>query len=237
MRALAAELGVSHQRIGRWLRGESLGAFDKRSPRFDPFASEGLNIGFKAHARACERIANRHGIPFDPELPVYWHLKPRKDGKLGDRVFAEHTQWIGKEMRMWIFERLRTTGLFAMAQIGSEVDLVLYFDQADERQGRKRRNRSQEQGRETLRQRLENGETRSKIYTKRQDFGIKSTRDNLFNLEELLRIKHEPATGGPGTSLASSYVLQLMPLPKDEKPNASRSRAGSRSHIRGRGNK
>jgi len=62
MRNLGALVGVTHQKIGRWLRG------DTPIPRE---ATKAINLAFKIHSEVARDQAAVEGLPFDPQTPVF----------------------------------------------------------------------------------------------------------------------------------------------------------------------
>jgi len=62
MRNLGALVGVTHQKIGRWLRG------DTAIPRE---ATKAINLAFKIHSEIARDQAAVEGLPFDARVPVF----------------------------------------------------------------------------------------------------------------------------------------------------------------------
>ena len=148
MRKLAAQMGVSHQKVGRWLReGEPLppdadGVIPTRKdgsrktygliPDDDVFVKQGITEVFIAHKRATKKMAKAFGVPYDPELPAMATRKPLRTGQLGDRVFIEHTQFIKKDTRKKIISRLGQTEDYFAITVQSQIDLIAYADKEAE---------------------------------------------------------------------------------------------------------
>ena len=148
LRALGRQMGVSHQKLGRWLReGKPLppdadGVIPTRRdgtiktygaiPDDDPFVKAGIDLVFKAHVREVKKAARKFDLPFDPEYPAMAVRKPLRNGQQGDRVFIEGTQFIDRETRKRVIGRLGQSGDYFAVTIQSEIDMIAYADQAAE---------------------------------------------------------------------------------------------------------
>jgi hypothetical protein len=230
MRAMASHLGVTHQKLGRWLRGES------SVPR-DEFTQRGIAAMFSEHVRRAKRAAHVQGLPWIG--PVYLDRRPLKDGKPGDRVVINHTQYLSTEIRQLLIAGAQGTQEFFAVSIRSLVDLATYFNRAESefRQSRKLRNESQQYARDQLRNQIRYGVTLQPIYTKIVNIGkFTSAGEAVRQIQQRLREKHEPATSLPGTVLADEMLFQLYPLNYAARPEAKRSKSLSR-RIRRTGGK
>jgi hypothetical protein len=121
-RKLAEFIGVTHQKLGRWLReGQIDGA--KAIPRE---ATAAIDLAFTVHRDIAKDTARRQGLPFDPKVPVYLERKPRRDGQLGDRVFAEHTHFIRSGLRQEVIWSAQQSRKFLSVSVRSTVDIHRY---------------------------------------------------------------------------------------------------------------
>ena len=150
LRALGRQMGVSHQKLGRWLReGKPLppdadGVIPTRRdgsikvygliPDADPIVKLGIDIVFKEHVKAVKKAAYKHDVPFDPIYPAMAIRKPLRTGAPGDRVFIEGTQFIDRDLRKRLITRLGQSGDYFAATIQSEIDMVVYAETEAERE-------------------------------------------------------------------------------------------------------
>lgn len=212
MRDLARFMGISHQKLGRWLReGESGGV--KSIPN-DPETRRLIDDAFQAHSEVAKEQAEAEGLPFDPEVPVFAHRGVLRKGGLGDRVVIDHAQFIRKDLRDAVFVFLHETQRYYTLSVRSVVELALYLKQADERVRRRKRERTQweEIAAIQLEQSLELGHELRPIYTKIEGFGPRTeTYKAVTAVQNKLKQKHESATGAKGTAFADQYLLQLIP--------------------------
>lgn len=219
MRNLAALVGISHQKLGRWLReGEQGGV---KSIPSDSLTNQAINQAFKIHQTFAREQSKVYGIPFDARFPVYATRKPLKTGLLGDRVFVEHTQFIHKDTRTKVIKSLANTERFYAATIESNIDLVAYAEAlADDEHKtfsdtRKKRYKKDELTRDILNSIVATIGAKERyrpLYTRRQSIAPGTNiKDSLDEINRLLREKMEPASDF-GNGLAKTYVLQLLPL-------------------------
>ena len=105
MRNLAKLVGVTHQKIGRWLReGEPNGA--KKIPAE---ATAAINVAFAFHKDITRQQAKKDRIPYNPHAPVFFERPTLRNGKPGERLAAENTSYIKRELRDQIFTALHQT--------------------------------------------------------------------------------------------------------------------------------
>lgn len=159
-RNVAALVGISHQKVGRILKGE-YGA-DSKVLR-DPGLIAAIDTAFRIHTDVARAQARRDGLPFDGNLPVFYAKLPfkvtRKVEKIdpktgevkigrepvidpatgkqkivpGDRIAAQNTHWLSNDLRgAWIAKTVATRKFYA-ASVGSFVNLKKYNAQADAR--------------------------------------------------------------------------------------------------------
>lgn len=169
-------------------------------------------------------------------------IKPHQLGKtahkrlLGERVGANHTHWLPDRLRnAWLVSQQRT-GKYVSASVASVVNLKLYNKKADGRAAAalqsEHRYRTKEAGKyaQELREAAKTEITR-KIYTGYESMSPIRPSDNLISeINKKIQTRHATAISGPGTSLASSILLQL-----DTRPNATDNRKAPRDKRGNRG--
>lgn len=159
-RNVAALVGISHQKVGRILKGEY--SPDSKVMR-DPGLIAAIDTAFRIHTDVARAQARRDGLPFDGSLPVFYARLPFKvtrrvekiDPKTGevkikrepvidiktgkqkivpgDRIAAQNTHWLSNDLRSaWIAKTVATKKFYA-ASVGSFVNLKKYNAQADAR--------------------------------------------------------------------------------------------------------
>lgn len=212
MRDLARFMGISHQKLGRWLREGEEGGI-KSIPN-DPETRRMIDDAFLAHSEAAREQAQAEGLPFDPEIPVFAHRGMLRKGGLGDRVVVDHSQFIRKDLRDGIFVFLHESQRYYTLSVRSTVELALYLKEADERTRRRKREQTEWEALAAaqLEHALELGQELRPIYTKIEGFGPRTeTYKAVTAVQNKLKQKHESATGAKGTALADQYLLQLIP--------------------------
>lgn len=147
--------------------------------------------------------------------------------QLGDRVGSEHTHWVSDKLRAAWLARQQKTGAYYVVTVGSIVNLPEYMKSARHRIKEYMRqgglsNADREAAREQL-EKLNKGYAANQI--EKQDrtaiiYTPHTTMDRAFapallaaDIKAKLAQRHEPATGLPGTSLASSVIMQLDTRP------------------------
>jgi hypothetical protein len=232
-RAMARELGVSHQKLGRWLKGES-------AIPADSFTRRGIETFFTQHNKRVQKWAKAQGVPYIG--PVMLDRRPLdkvdpKTGRpiLGDRVVIHNTQFITQAVRDAIIAAAhgagRATGTngFMGVSVKSVVDLYSYFKRAEVNRPTGAVSRvEQNEFRAQLAHKMgapdfvpsmwtpantqTNRDLRSPIYTKITSLHrARPVQAVIDDLNAKIRHKHEPATVKPGTVLASEILLQLYP--------------------------
>lgn len=241
MRGLAAALGVTHQKLGRWLReGENGGV---KSIPTDPETTAAIDTVFEAHRDIARAQAAVTEIPFDEELPVFAERKKLRSGKTGDRVIVHNTQFIRPKTRQDILYFMHETERYYTASVRSVIELATYMQEADERAGRKKRDRTDAQWQYYAQLLLaeNDGEEYRPVYTRAEGFGPWTSRQNAVkSVETLIRQRHEPATGERRTALADEYLFQLIPanyVHRKRKPRESSDSKRRPKAKGGRGNK
>lgn len=242
MRELARRVGVTHQRIGRWLReGEPGGV--KAIPS-DFFTQQAIEDVFKLHRSEVRERARRERVPYNPDVPVMMERRPLKTGEPGDRVRVKATEFIPPELRRAVFQGAVDSGKFYAGSVRSVVTLRTYFRgrAADELARGRRHGISQPALADAMlrswiaREKRVHGRTIEPeqpfpLYTRSE--GLRITPGDttaVEGVEKQLRQKHEPATGKPGTVAADEYLFQLTP--KDYVPPVFPKRTTRRRRTR-----
>jgi DNA-binding transcriptional regulator YdaS (Cro superfamily) len=230
-RKLAGLIGVSHQRVGRWLHGARVSPFTgliSNEPT-DATIIAAINQAFSIHRDVSRQQARHDRLPFDATAPVYMERKPFADGRPGERVIADHTHWISDKLRERVIVSAANSGRFMNVSVRSTVDLRKYNDRAnafassDKAQGIFRTD-AQNAWRAQIKAKLSDNIVQAPMYTPKEDFlrlalrkGGGSTIRAISGevvagrIDEKLRIKHEPATGEVGTQLADQLLFQTIP--------------------------
>lgn len=252
-RNVAALTGLSHQKVGRILKGEY--AVDSKALR-DPGLRAAIDVAFRIHTDVARAQARRDGLPFDAALPVFYSRLPMKVSKMidtvdprtgevvrakvpvidprtgrqqvapGDRVAAQNVHWLSDDLRnAWIAGKAKTKKFYA-ASVGSIVDIRIYKKRADAAQ-RGPRTERQRENRRQIAEKVNAGAINVPMFTRYTplDFPARMIERDIA---EKLRTKHEPATGGPGTLLANQVLFQvdtrrMMEPTSDAKPRKTRS--------------
>jgi len=245
MRSLASVVGVTHQKLGRWLReGEKGGVAQIPNDRATIAA---INQAFDIHRDMALEQARIDDVPFDPVAPIYTYRPYLEEtGEQGERTFTHGTQFIRADTRGKIIEGVRESGRYYTVSARSHVDLDAYFKRAQdnyERLAKKRkhgaRNQDELSSMRQLKFLLTHRVEVAPIYTKYVHVGKNVPPGQAAEaLNARLKEKHEPATTVPGTSLADMFLFQLYPAHYGKaKPRKVRKTAGHRKTISGRGPK
>lgn len=225
-RNLAKLLGVTHQKVGRWLREGEPGGI-KQIPRE---ATQIINVVFDLHKRVTKDQAKVDRLPYDPQLPIYSTRPTLRNGKPGERILIASTEFIRPDTRDAVFESLQKSKQINAISVRSKVDIRSYLQlkpsatNAQVLRAFKIRGAKDNNGRKTLMQgfidqqarvtkrkgrALEGGSlmemavyTRMTNFSPRADIGL-SLRDIASNLRQ----KHEPHSAAP----ADQYLVQTLP--------------------------
>ena len=135
-RVLARSIGISHQKVGRWLREGLPATIDPTTGylihsagiRQIPKAfSDVIQAAFNHHITVSRLQAQFDNIPFNSKIPTFDYRgqlrKVDRDGNQikGDRVFTSDTQFISPELRDKIFDFRQASGKYLAASIRSVV--------------------------------------------------------------------------------------------------------------------
>jgi len=217
MRNLAKLVGVSHQKIGRWLReGEPNGA--KKIPAE---ATAAINVAFAFHKDVTKQQAKLDRFPYNPQAPVFVERPTLRNGKPGERLVANNTQYIKPELRDQVFEDLQKTKQIQGISVRSQINLKSYLkakptDNANAlRRKFKYQGEKDNQGRTTLMASFDRREAQSPgsgfvapIYTRMSDFTPRAKpNDSLRDVNSKLQEKHSPHA----TVFADQFLIQTLP--------------------------
>lgn len=226
MRALASEMGISHQKLGRWLReGESGGV--KKIPD-NVFIQAGINALFSEHKERVREANKAFALPNTSKMPIYMDRKfldkPTPDGEyiLSDRVVARNTQYIREDLRRDVIVAASETDRYIGATIQSTLDIIIYATRivdAEIKQG-KRSKRYRAKAIKSIAasivhsspELMQEKELRQ-FFTRTEALAVADPQKAASAIEKLLREKHESAIGAPGTVLAKAFVFQLSAKP------------------------
>lgn len=229
-------MGISHQKLGRWLReGEEGGV--KNIPQ-DQATIDLIDSVFESHRDIARAEAESNGLPFDEDLPLFASRKPLRSGQPGDRVFIENTQFIRKNTRRDILYFIHETERYYTVSVRSVIELASYMQEADERAGKRRRDRNAAEYQYYAQLLLaeEDGEDFRPVFTRAEAFGPWTLRKNAVDsVETYIRQRHEPATGVPRTQLADEYLLQLIPANYVHRKRAARPKRDSKRRPKTKG--
>jgi len=252
VRAMARELGITHQKLGRWLREGEAGGVKKIPDDF--FTAEAINSFFAEHKNRVQETAKVTGAPALPVVPVYMerrHLDkttPQGEPILGDRVIVNHAQFIRAPLRQEIMREAVKTKRFFAGGVRSFVDAVRYATQKvrEEIAQGKRDPRGEKAAIKKYSANIMHKQSREMkiaeeryiqaVYTRGEDFRPGRDPDDVaMGIEQKLRIKHQTAAVGPKAVFAESYSFQLTPQRHENE--STRPTRGNRGRIKGRGAK
>jgi len=225
MRKLAAEIGITHQKLGRWLRepeGPPHGV--KEIPAA---AAKAIGKAFAKHVKTTQERAKADGLPFSKAVPIYRERRLLDTGKLGDRVFSERTQFLTRSLLDRVVAGAHKSRKFAHVSARSVIDIYSYaWEQARIEIAQGRKGITQRALAAHIVNAIEGkaekrlmGEVHLRpLFTQYTPiFPGSDLRSAVDELNQKLRQKHEPATGAAGTRLADQLLMQLMPQRKPRK--------------------
>jgi len=222
-RNLAKLLGVTHQKVGRWLREGEPGGI-KKIPRE---ATDIINQAFRFHKDVTKAQAKADRLPYDPQLPVFSFRPTLRDGKPGERILIAGTEFIRPDTRDAVFESLQKSQQVNAISIRSLVNIRSYLqlrqDATDEKVISKFKIKGPKDSanRKTLQQGFKDQVKKNEkkglgsgtakemaVYTRMATFKPEADIDrSLSDIASNLREKHEPHA----TKLSDQYLVQTLP--------------------------
>lgn len=225
-RALAKLVGVSHQKIGRWLRegepptidpttGYTIhGAGAKQIP--EEFKGA-INLAFHLHKEVSRDQAAIDKLPFNERAPTFDYRGIMRTGEKGERVITDNTRYIKPELRTDILEAKQKSKKYLQASIRSTVNIKRYFQRVAaeeiERTGRKRTTPAKlgKQIMDSFHRRhgkiLADDELMP-LYTRYENISPGTDpRRSVDSITRQMRQKHEPHA----VAAADEFLFQLMP--------------------------
>lgn len=250
VREMARDLGISHQKLGRWLREGQDGGIKRILD--DLFTREAINLAFVEHKNRVYLDQRARGVPPIQNAPPVWFERrkldiegPNGEPIYGDRIVVNHTEFIRGDLRQEVIRRATESQQFFGVSIRSIVDMrkyvARYIDQEIEsgkRSGRRRNAAIEAVTAQFMRSSV--SEIRQiaqikPIYTLTQDITPGADVDMVVSgVEAKLQNKHSTASLGSKTAFADSFWFQLLPTDWD---GPIVKQTSGRKYIRGRGNK
>ena len=234
MRNLAALVGVSHQRIGRWLREGEAGGVKAIPEQF----RESIDTAYKIHRDIAREQAAIDNTPYNPKAPVFFNRNILNTGEPSDRISVQHTQFIKPELRKTVLVETQKTGRVLNASIRSIVNIRLYFKNKFEKEAQQGKRQFKgipaavnsavsafaDKHRELDIEPDEDDEDENEdededdeddtraLFTPYENLSPQADPDLAARgIEKKLREKHEPATGVKGSTLADEFLFQMIP--------------------------
>lgn len=205
-RALARALGVTHQKVGRWLK-EGLPGGAKAIP--EPY-TDVIDRVFANHVGAAAAQAQADKIPFNSNFPVFMRRgEPLRDGSESKIFYAQHTEYLRPAARKEILRYVIATRKILKASVGSRIDVLRAVSQS---------------GLASMREKYDQRLGRIKspeilpVFTKSID--VRGGAVNMVDeIEKYLAEKHAPSAKDLGTE----FLFQLATVPgKRAKPKPQR---------------
>lgn len=246
-RALAEYLGISHQKLGRWLKGARMGARGQLVNVPGLQDEIAIRIAFGRYSAAVRASQKDEQLPV-MTLPVNaYRLRAQQDyppldlraGDPGQRVIIPHTDAMSTELLRDVLLELGRTGEYVDVSIRSQVNLLQYFRRGEaeyrgKRSSKYAEERNRARHREQLLNRIQSGVRQAVIYTPhapiRGSGGVSGIDDTINYLHR----KHEPAADA-----GSRLHDQILLVTTTRYVNKPQNRKGkpTRKNIRGRGAK
>jgi hypothetical protein len=205
-RALARALGVTHQKVGRWLK-EGLPGGVKVIP--EPFGDP-IDRVFAQHVGAAAAQAKSDRLPFNPEYPVFLQRgEPMKNGDESKIFYAQNTEYIRPQARKAILRQVIATKKILKASVGSRIDVLKAVSQS---------------GLASMREKYDQRRGKLKspeilpVFTKSIDVRGGAVK-MVDEIERYLKEKHAPSAKDIGTE----FLFQFATVPTRGKSKPKRS--------------
>lgn len=140
-RALAGLLGISHQRVGRYLReGEEMPEDSDGNYKLDrhgrpakfgkipDYLGEQIDYLFEQHKQIVKEQARIDKLPYLAKAPIFQERKYMRNGNKGDRVISGNTEFIRQELRETFVDQVVKTGKFYKINVRSRINLKKYSE-------------------------------------------------------------------------------------------------------------
>ena len=222
-RKLAALVGVSHQKIGRWLREGVPATIDPETgyliksagvKSIPKEAAPLIDTAFRIHISVTKDQAKADGIPFNSNFPAFAERKLLKTRQKGDRVVIENTEFINPDLRAKVIEGAQQSKKYLQVSVRSKVNLVKYFQRgaADEiKQYDRKYETVKGLGKKILdsflarQNKILPTDQIQPIYTKYENISKDSRAGAVRGVAKKLRAKHESSA----VSLADEILFQV----------------------------
>lgn len=221
MRNLAKLVGVSHQKIGRWLREGQIEPGGKTKNKIPADASAAINVAFAFHKDVTKQQAQVDRLPFNPNAPVFLFRPTLRNGQPGERLLAANTEYIKPQLRDQIFLDLKKTKQILNISLRSTINLRSYLKGKPTDSPKKLREKfrvrgaKDERGRSTLMASFDQREAEkpgsgfiAPINTSMTDFSPRADAQlSLRDINSKLSSKHSPHA----IALADQFLIQTLP--------------------------
>ena len=223
-RRLASLMGVSHQKIGRWLREGEKAVIDAYTGeiahsagavKIPESAHAIIDNAFQHHKEVCRQQSKDDDLPYLKDTPVFIFRKALRDGNPGQRGFVLDTQYIKQKLRTQIFTSMQRTDKVLTANVRSTVDFIKYTGRVvdQERAGgfvlgsRKNHIKSSLLSFYNKNQ-IQPENYKQSLFTRGENFMPGTdTAKAVKSLENQLQSKHSPAA----TSFADEFLFHIIP--------------------------
>lgn len=231
-RALAKLVGVSHQKIGRWLREGQPATIDPTTGyvihqagarEIPPEYTANINAAFELHKDVSRDQAKADKLPFNEHAPTFDFRGIMRNGQPGERVITLDTKYIHPELRTEILEHKQKSKKYLQASIRSTVNLKRYFQRvaADEiKKYNRKRTTPARLGKQIMdgflhrSGKIIDADERMPLYTRYENISPgTNARSSIDAINRKLREKHEPHAIAP----ADEFLFQLMPQKRGAK--------------------
>lgn len=240
MRNLAKLVGVTHQKIGRWLReGQPNGA---RSIPKD--ATAAINVAFEFHKDVTKQQSKVDRTFYLPDTPVFLERPKLRSGKPGERLAVNNTEYISQKLRDQIFRSLKKTQQLFGISVRSQINLRSYLgakstasantlsDKFTDRRKNKNGEYKDPKGKFTLLGAFKNREEEkpgsgfiAPINTIAIDFKKQADVElSIRDINKLLSSKHSPHA----IALADQFLIQTLPGQYDNQAKPKRQTAAQK---------
>ena len=232
-------MGISHQKLGRWLREGQPALLDPETgylissagaKAIPKDATAAINHVFSLHKTLTRDQARADALPYNARIPAFTHRGVLRTGQPGERVFIENTEFIRPELRFDILVDLQKTNRFMQGSLRSTINIKRYFEktaQDEITQFKRTRTTAKKLGSQMLQSflsrnnRIIESDELMPLFTRYES--MMPGRDPYSfarSIEKKMHQKHE----AHALHLADEYLFQLLPQRRNEKPQESQPR-------------